>query len=312
MNLETIAAQDTPINVHDGCSLMPFSFIQMGSPRCIRYTIRSLLEIEQLFCRSLRTIIEQALIGTLGEEEQYHILWLGLDGVSPRELNSILDTMTRDETARVYKQSQFELIRAIGADVIYNEVGEPVNIEFPKKKEVKRADVRDVKDVLEPTATFSQWYEQALTSMFRIGTTIPISELLLMTPIELRAYLDCHDFRLVYLRKSRIAQAYHTAAFMSNKDTPPLDQILRRIDREAGRPTESKFTENDARKIIETDKRRAEYALEKLGLQSQPSDEQATQSTDGDRTKGETKWKKSTTAARKKERGSKSLNAGAT
>ena len=291
------------MNVRNGCDLMPFAFIQIADvPHRIRFSIQSLLELELLFNKPLWAMINQAFANSLSEEEKKHILWLGLEEVSHKDLTRLLELISREETLRVYKQSQFELVRSIGEEVLYTDEGEPVGLAPRTKRRNKRVDVRDVEPrSQELPDTFSQWYERTLTNMFQIGTTIPISELLQMTPIELNAYLDCHNDRLHYFRKVRVAQAYHTAAFMNGKDTPPLEVILRKMDHEAGRPMESKYTEKEAQKVIKTDQQRTAGVLEKLGFNPDGTSktkaatdkrDQAKTSADGEKTKkGETKWK---------------------
>lgn len=275
--------RDKPINVHDGCPLLPFTLITLGEPVKLRYTIGALLEIEQTFRRSLWTIIEQALLGTLGEEEQTTILCLGLPGATIQGLNTILNTIARASAKRAFKESQLELTRAIGHEVVYDDEGNPLSMRPRKVDSYKRADVRDTEsfEVKKPKLnTFGQWYELALTQLFQMGVTIPIEELMSMMPIELEAFFAAHDRRLIYIQKMAVFEAWHTAAFERQEKLPELEPILRRIDRQSDKKTSSKFTKDEAQRIIDQDKAEA-ASFERI--RSEKQNKQAKQSTDGEK-----------------------------
>jgi hypothetical protein len=273
--------RDKPVNVHDGCSLLPFTLITLVEPVKLRYTIGALLELEQTFRRSLWTIIEQALLGTLGEEEQTVILFLGLSGMTMESLNILLNVIERREATLAFKVSQLELTRAIGHEVIYDDAGNPMKMQPRTVDSYKRADVRDTEsfEVKKPKLeTFGQWYELALTQLFQMGVTIPIEELMSMMPIELEAFFTAHDRRLIYIQKMAIFEAWHSAAFGRTEKLPDLEPIMRRIDRQSDKATSSKFTKDEAQRIIDQDKEDA-AAVERLRSQRQ----QAKQSTDGEK-----------------------------
>ena len=273
---------DSPVNVHEGCTLLPFSLIKIGEQHLqIRYTVKSLLKLEQIFCRSLWTILEQALVGTLGEDEKMTILQLGTD--TPEDLSALLDSVSREEVQRIFKHSQLEVTRAIGHEVTYDEYGNAIGI-LPRAQETyKRAEVRDTESFSQKKpelATFAQWYELALKTLFQIGATIPIDEIMTMMPIELEAFFSSHDRRLIYLQKMAMFEAWHVGAFLGGKefaDATPLEPILRRIDRQTEKQTTSKYTKEEARQIIQQHERRTSE-IERL---QQASDEQAKQSDDG-------------------------------
>ena len=276
--------RDKPVNVHEGCKLTPFTLITLGEPVKLRYTIGALLELEQTFRRSLWTIIEQALLGTLSEEEQTIILCLGLSGATMQWLNNQLDTTARSEAKRAFKVSQLELTRAIGHEVIYDDAGNPIKMQPRTVDSYKRADVRDTEsfEVKKPKLeTFGQWYELALTTLFQIGVTIPIEEIMSMMPIELEAFFTAHDRRLIYIQKMAIFEAWHSAAFGRQEKLPELEPILRRVDRQSDKATTSKFTKDEAQRIIDKDKEDA-AAVERL-RQNKTQRTQAKQSTDGEK-----------------------------
>lgn len=282
--VDTVTDRDAPINVHDGCTLLPFTLIRLGEYDLyrIRYTIMALLEIEQVFCRSLWTIIEQALIGTLGEEEQTIILHKGLHGLSLQEVQAMLNTLERKEVLQLYKQSQLELTRAMGHVVTYDEHGRPVSMKPRVVDSYKKADVRDTEsfEVKKPELkTFGQWYELALNTLFQSGEAMPIEELLSLMPIELEAFFSSHDRRLIYLQKMAIFEAWHAAAFERQERLPDLEPILNRIDRQSNKATESKFTREQAQAIIDKDKSDME-AYERI--QREKASKQAKQSEAGE------------------------------
>jgi len=275
--------RDKPVNVHEGCKLLPFTLITLGDPVKLRYTIGALLELEQTFSRSLWTIIEQALLGTLGEEEQTTILCLGIPGATMSWLNTRLNDTARSEATRAFKVSQLELTRAIGHEVIYDDAGNPMKMQPRKVESYKRADVRDTEsfEVKKPKLeTFGQWYELALTQLFQMGVTIPIEERMSMMPIELEAFFSSHDRRLIYLQKMAVFEAWHSAAFGRTEKLPDLEPIMRRIDRQSDKATSSKFTKDEAQRIIDQDKEDA-AAVERLRENKQQR-QQAKQSTDGE------------------------------
>ena len=271
--------RDAPINVHEGCTLLPFAIIQLGDydPFKIRYTIGSLLELEQTFNRSLWVLIEQALLGTLGEEEQSRILQKGLQ--SRMDIPAILNTLERPEVIKAFKQSQVELQRATGQfEIEYNENGEPVSVKPRVVDSYKRADVRDAENfaLKKPKLeTFGQWYELALNTLFQMGVTIPINEILNMMPRELEAFFTAHDKRLVYLQQKAMFEAWHAGAFtgkfISDGKLPDLEPMLRRIARQSDKETKSKFTKEEAQAIINSDKAEAEEA-ERMLKARKPSD----------------------------------------
>ena len=258
---------DKEINVHDGCTLLPFTLIKIGAFGAfrLRFTISSLLSLEQTFNKSLWGIMNQALVGSLGEEEQTVILQHGL--TSKMDVPTILNSSPRADVLNAYKQSQFELIRAIGYDIIYDEHGVPISIAPREARTYKRAEVRDTEafSLKKPKLeTFSQWYELALNTLFQSGVTIPITELLSLMPIELEAIFEAHDKRQIYLQQMSVLQAHQTAVFLSyplaGEQVPDLEPILRRIDRQSSKETKSKFTREEAQAIIEQDNKDAEEA----------------------------------------------------
>ena len=262
---------DKPINVHEGCTLLPFTLITLGDydPFKIRYTIGALLEIEQFFNRSLWMIMNQAVIGALGEEEQTAILQHGIE--SRMDVPAVLNTLERRDVLRAFTLSQFELIRAVGYKVTYDDHGNPVSSSPREAQTYKRAEVRDTEafSVKKPKLeTFSQWYELALNTLFQSGVTIPITELLSLMPIELEAIFEAHDKRQIYLQQMAVLQAHQTAVFLSypmaGEQVPDLEPILRRIDRQSNKETKSKFTRDEAQAIINQDKRDAEEAERRL------------------------------------------------
>ena len=280
--------RDKPINVHEGTTLMPFTLIKLGEnpPLKLRYTIGALLELEQTFSRSLWTIIEQALIGSLGEEEKTIILCLGISNATIPQVNSILNNIARSEATRAFDQSQLELTRAIGHEIVYDDNGTPIKMKPRAIETYKKADVRDAEnfELKKPQlATFGQWYELALNTLFQIGATIPIEEIMSMMPIELEAFFSSHDKRLIYTQKMAVFEAWHTGLFtakaMSGDALPDLEPILRRIDRQSDKATQSKFTNDEARQIIEQDRKDAE-AFERARQAKQGR--QAKQSDDGE------------------------------
>lgn len=262
---------DKPINVHEGCTLLPFTLITLGdyNPFKIRYTIGALLEIEQVFNRSLWMIMNQAIIGALGEEEQTVIL---KHGISTRmDIPAVLNTLERRDVLRAFTQSQFELIRAVGYEVTYDDHGNPVSSSPREALTYKKANVRDTEafSVKKPKLeTFSQWYELALNTLFQSGVTMPMDELLSLMPIELEAVFEAHDKRQIYLQQMAVLQAHQTAIFLSypmaGEQVPDLEPILRRIDRQSSKDMKSKFTRDEAQAIIDQDKRDAEEAERRL------------------------------------------------
>jgi hypothetical protein len=264
---------------------MPFTLIKLGEydPLKLRYTIGALLELEQTFSRSLWTIIEQALIGSLGEEEKTIILCLGIANDTIPHVQAMLNTLARSEATRAFKQSQLELTRAIGHEVVYDDAGNPSSMRFRTIKTYKKADVRDTEnfELKKPElATFGQWYELALNTLFQIGETIPINEIMAMMPIELEAFFTAHDKRLIYLQKMAMLEAWHVAAFERQERLPDLEPILKRIDRQSNKETQSKFTQDEARRIIEQDQKDTEAA--ERARQAKASNKQAKQSNDGE------------------------------
>ena len=117
--------------------------------------------------------MNQALVGSLGEEEHTVILQHGL--TSKMDVPTSLNSSPRSDVLRAYKVSQFELIRAIGYEVSYDEHGNPISITPREARTYKKADVRDTEafSLKKPKLeTFSQWYELALNTLFQSGVTI--------------------------------------------------------------------------------------------------------------------------------------------
>jgi len=284
------ADRDAPINVHEGCTLLPFTLVQFGEfgKFRLRYTIGALLEIEQVFNRSLWTIIEQALIGTLGEEEKIVILNKGLQGMK-MDVMTVLNSLERKDALRIFKQSQLELTRAIGHEVMYDENGIAVSMQPKRIDSYKKAQVRDTENfaLKKPElATFSQYYELAINTLFQIGVTMPMDELLSLMPIELEAMFEAHDKRLIYLQQMALFEAWHAGAFtglsLSGEKLPELEPMLRRIARQSDKETKSKFTREKAQAIIDQDKQDAEEAERMLSKKRQQG-QQAKQSEDGEK-----------------------------
>jgi hypothetical protein len=230
------------------------------------------------------------LLGTLGEEEQATILNKGVLHEMHMKPDTALNMMERHDVMRIYKQSQAELTRATGQfEVEYDEYGEPISMKPRIVESYKRADVRDAENfaLKKPKLeTFGQWYELALNTLFQMGVTIPINELLAMMPRELEAFFTAHDKRLVYLQQMAMFEAWHAGAFtgkmMADGKLPELDPMLRKIARQSDKETKSKFTKEEAQAIINGDQQEAEEA-ERMLRAKQGHGRQAKQSETGEK-----------------------------
>jgi hypothetical protein len=170
----------------------------------------------------------------------------------------------------------------MGFEVVYDDSGNIINTKPRAVDTYKQAEVRDSESFSQKKPkldTFGQWYELALNTLFQNGVVIPIEELMIMMPIELEAFFSAHDRRLIYTQKMAMFEAWHVAAFERQEKLPDLEPILRRIDRQSNKETQSKFTQDEARKIIEQDQKDTEAA--ERARQVKTSNKQAKQSDDG-------------------------------
>jgi hypothetical protein len=281
---------DKSVNVHEGCTLLPFTTILVPDRRKpnqsdvavnIRYTIKSLLEIEQLLRKSLWIILDQGLAGLIGEEDKATILSLGVE--SPDLLRVLLDELSLREAQRIYLTSQLEITRALGYEVTYDDNGIPIKVGPRAIESYKKASVQDTESfsqkVKEPTS-FAQWYETALKELFKTGVVMPIDELLSLMPIELETYFTAHEARNVYNVQLATFTAWRTADFiggvMNGKKLPNLPPLLRSIEVGANRATSSKYAREEAQKVIDQNRRDRAAMDERLQQQKQQAKQSET------------------------------------
>jgi hypothetical protein len=261
----SISDIDKKTNVHEGCSILPFTTIlipdrrrpnQAEIPVSIRYDIKHLLEIEQLLCKPLWEVVELGLIQLLGEGDNVTVVSLGVK--SPQLIQELLDELNRDEAQRVYRMAHLEIARAIGNDVVYDDEGNPISVTPRKAESYKKADVQDSsafsQQIKEPDS-FAQWYELALRQLFKSDVILPINDLLSLMPIELETYFTAHEARNVYAQQIATLQSWYTANFIgyvwNGKKLPDLTRLLKHIELGSDKQAISKYERSEAQKVID-------------------------------------------------------------
>lgn len=273
--IDKLEKMDTPINVHDGCNLIPFTTITFDDiSLSIRYTIQGLLELEQLFRRSILTIVDQAFVGALGFVEKLAVLERG---ISPDAM-LFFNNLNSKEQNEVLNILPYEIARALGVDVTYDESGKPISMQPRKKETYKQADVSDAGPIKNEFATFGQWYEFKLRQMFKIGTVMPIDQFLNMMPVELDAYFDAHASQNIYDIQLAMMTAWNTGNYTAaalNGKLPPLEPIIKKIEWSATKQSGSKFAKEQAQKVI--DQNLKDRAAMDARLQQEQQKQQAKQ-----------------------------------